>query len=110
NKDFIGTKHQLEFKQEGSSLQFKIGNYGGIWKQTDNGQAPVAGNWRISGRMEGGNMNAIPKRDRKTLKLLTGNRFQWMAINPVTKEFFGTGGGTYTFKDGKYTETIEFFS
>jgi hypothetical protein len=22
----------------------------------------------------------------------------------------GTGGGTYTFKDGKYTENIEFFS
>jgi len=33
-----------------------------------------------------------------------------MAINTETKEFFGTGGGTYTFKDGKYTENIEFFS
>jgi hypothetical protein len=32
------------------------------------------------------------------------------AINPETKEFFGTGGGTYTFKSGKYTENIEFFS
>ena len=33
-----------------------------------------------------------------------------MAINTETKEFSGTGGGTYTFKDGKYTENIEFFS
>jgi len=33
-----------------------------------------------------------------------------MAINTETKEFFGTGGGSYTFKDGKYTEQIEFFS
>ena len=27
-----------------------------------------------------------------------------------TKEFSGTGGGTFTAKDGKYKEEIEFFS
>ena len=48
--------------------------------------------------------------DRKTLKLLTGTRFQPMAINAATKKKIGTGGGTYTFADGKYTEQIEFFS
>lgn len=55
-------------------------------------------------------MNQMKRSDRKTLKLLSGTRFQWMAINPATKEFFGTGGGTYTFTNGKYTEHIEFFS
>jgi len=47
---------------------------------------------------------------RKTLKILSGTRFQWAAINPETKQFSGTGGGTYTFENGKYTENIEFFS
>ena len=47
---------------------------------------------------------------RKTMKILSGTRFQWIAYNNETKEFFGTGGGTYTTTDGKYTETIEFFS
>jgi hypothetical protein len=47
---------------------------------------------------------------RRTLKILTGTRFQWAAINIETKEFFGTGGGRYTFENGKYTEHIEFFS
>ena len=47
---------------------------------------------------------------RKTLKILTGTRFQWFAINPGTKEFSGTGGGTYTFVNGQYTENILFFS
>lgn len=108
--DHIGSKHDLSFVVSNDKLKFSIASYGGEWKKTDEGNAPLAGNWRISGRMERGNMNAIPKRDRKTLKLLTGSRFQWMAINPVTKEFFGTGGGTYTFVNGKYTETIEFFS
>jgi hypothetical protein len=60
--------------------------------------------------MVDGKLNEMPRRDRKTLKLLSSMRFQWMAINPATKEFFGTGGGTYTFVNGKYTEHIEFFS
>lgn len=47
---------------------------------------------------------------RKTIKILSGTRFQWAAINSETGEFFGTGGGNYTFKDGKYTENIEYFS
>ncbi|MFN4313324.1 MAG: hypothetical protein ACK4E0_03450 [Chitinophagaceae bacterium] len=110
NKDAIGRKDEIPFVVDGDKLQFSFAGYGGEWKQVDNGQAPLAGNWRISGRMEEGQMNPIPKRDRKTLKLLTGNRFQWFAINPATREFFGTGGGTYRFENGKYVETIEFFS
>ena len=47
---------------------------------------------------------------RKTLKMLTGTRFQWFAINPETKQFSGTGGGTYSFENGKYTENIWSFS
>jgi hypothetical protein len=47
---------------------------------------------------------------RKTIKVLSGTRFQWAAINTETKQFFGGGGGTYTTANGKYTEKIEFFS
>jgi hypothetical protein len=44
------------------------------------------------------------------VKILSGTRFQWIAINTHTKEFFGTGGGAYTFQGGTYTENIAFFS
>jgi len=75
------------------------------------GSAPLAGLWRITGRLgEDGQMSTMQRGPRKTLKILSGTRFQWAAINPQTRQFFGTGGGTYTFKDGKYTETLEFFS
>lgn len=47
---------------------------------------------------------------RKTMKILSGTRFQWIAYNTETKEFFGTGGGTYTTTNGKYVENIDFFS
>jgi hypothetical protein len=79
-------------------------------KQLDDGTGPLAGNWRITGRKQGETMSEIPLRPRRTLKLLTGTRFQWMAINIETGEFSGTGGGTYTFSNGRYTENIEFFS
>ena len=80
------------------------------WARIDEGRDKLAGVWRITGRMVDGKVNQMQRGDRKTLKLMSGTRFQWMAINPATKEFFGTGGGTYTFIDGKYTEHIEFFS
>lgn len=72
---------------------------------------PLTGLWRITGRAnEAGQLTTMQRGARKTLKLLTGNRFQWVAINPETRQFSGTGGGTYSLKDGKYTETIDFFS
>jgi hypothetical protein len=73
--------------------------------------SPLAALWQIVGREnKEGKMTDMPKAARKTIKLLTDNRFQWAAINTQTGEFSGTGGGTYTLINGKYTETIEFFS
>lgn len=80
-------------------------------KNLDHATAPLSGVWKITGRMEDGKINQIHQTGpRKTLKMLTGTRFQWFAINPESKEFFGTGGGSYTFENGKYTEHILFFS
>lgn len=71
----------------------------------------LSGVWLMAGRKQD---DKITRRDvttpRKTMKILTGNRFQWIAYNSATKQFMGTGGGTYTAKDGVYTEHLEFFS
>lgn len=81
------------------------------WNRLDNGEAPLSGLWAITARKQGGALQPIHQTGtRKTVKLLTGTRFQWAAIDPGTKQFMGTGGGTYTFQNGKYTEQIEFFS
>jgi hypothetical protein len=67
--------------------------------------------WLMSGRIrDGKTQSRDTSRPRKTMKILSGTRFQWIAYNTETKQFMGTGGGTYTTIDGKYTETIEFFS
>jgi len=80
------------------------------WKKADNSNTALTGLWVITGREQNGTMTTIVPGERKTIKILTGKRFQWAAINTGTGDFLGTGGGTYTFQDGIYTENIEFFS
>ena len=44
------------------------------------------------------------------MKFLKNGNFQWIAFNTETFQFFGSGGGTYSAKNGIYTENIQFFS
>ena len=83
-----------------------------VWKRLDDGTpGDLFGAWLISGRMRNGVMQERDtNRPRKTMKILSGTRFQWIAYNTETKQFMGSGGGTYTTVKGKYTENIEFFS
>lgn len=81
-----------------------------IFERVEEGPKGMAGYYRITGRKNNGAMNSMPLAPRKTIKVLTGKRFQWAAINTATGEFFGTGGGSYTFDGSSYTEHIEFFS
>ncbi|HKK77572.1 MAG TPA: hypothetical protein VJ953_21000 [Saprospiraceae bacterium] len=83
-----------------------------VWKNTDKGkESPLSGPWLMGGRKRDGEISRRDTdRPRKTMKILTPTRFQWIAYNTETKAFMGTGGGTYTAVDGKYTENIEFFS
>ena len=71
----------------------------------------LSGSWLMSGIERRGEMRMRDvNRPRKTMKILAGNRFQWIAYDISKKGFYGTGGGTYTVEDGKYVENIEFFS
>ncbi|MCF4102351.1 membrane or secreted protein [Gillisia sp. M10.2A] len=78
----------------------------------DNGEpGKLQGAWLMSGRtIEGKTQLRETSGPRKTMKILSGTRFQWIAYNTETKQFMGTGGGTYTTINGEYTENIEFFS
>jgi hypothetical protein len=107
----VGQSLSYPFTLSNDVLTITVDGENTTWNRLDNGTAPLAGNWRITHRLQDGKMQAIHQSGgRKTVKILSGTRFQWAAINTDTKEFFGTGGGTYTFQNGKYTETIEFFS
>lgn len=107
----VGKNNTYNLSLSGNQLSLTINGRATVFSRVDNGVAPLGGVWKISGREQDGKLIAIHQTgSRKTLKLLTNGRFQWFAINPESKQFSGTGGGTYTFTNGKYTEHIEFFS
>ena len=110
DKDQIGEPITLGIKIEGDMLTVDYGSEQQRWKKLDNGTGALAGVWRSGGRMQDGKVSFSPLAARKTFKILSGSRFQWTAMNTDTKEHLGTGGGSYSFTNGKYTENIEFFS
>lgn len=110
DKNEVGKSYDVIYSLSGNTLNTNVEGNSQSWKRLDEGKKNLAGNWRITQRKVDGKMNDMPLRSRRTLKLLTETHFQWAAINIETGEFSGTGGGRYTFENGKYTEHIEFFS
>ncbi|MGB3588361.1 MAG: hypothetical protein WBA23_17560 [Tunicatimonas sp.] len=83
-----------------------------VWERLEEEDTPLAGVWRFATRVDEDGNEGERRRagTRMTIKILSGSRFQWAAFNYDTKEFMGTGGGTYDATEGKYTENIAFFS
>lgn len=80
------------------------------WQKLSDKRDALTGNWVITGRKRDGEISMRAPGARRTVKILGGGRFQWIAFNSETKEFMGTGGGTYSAVDGSYAENIDFFS
>ena len=108
----VGTTVAYDYVLKGKRLALNAPEGEEVWERMDEPKAAnaLAGVWRITEREQHGKTSTIQGGPRKTIKILSGTRFQWTAINPETKQFFGCGGGTYTLENGKYTEKIEYFS
>lgn len=105
-----GTENDYNARTD-KTLRTDLGGTEQEWQLIDDGGASLYGLWEITQRKENGKLVQIHQQGtRKTIKILSSTRFQWAAIDPGTKKFMGTGGGTYSFDQGKYTENIEFFS
>jgi hypothetical protein len=107
----IGTEQEYNISWEGENkIEISDGMTTKIWERVSEESDALTGTWVITGRERNGEMNTMTPGDRRTVKILSGGRFQWIAFNSATKEFKGSGGGTYTAENGKYIENIEFFS
>jgi hypothetical protein len=107
----VGKAYSLLIGWDGDKMQASNNGSTIAFTRLDDGIKGLAGNWRITQREQNGKLTPIHTTGpRKTIKMLSSTRFQWAAINTETGEFFGTGGGRYSFEKGKYTEMIEFFS
>ncbi|WP_282016851.1 hypothetical protein [Salegentibacter mishustinae] len=107
----IGTEREYNISWEGENkMEISDGMTTKIWERVTDESDALTGTWVITGRERDGEMNTMTPGDRRTVKILSSGRFQWIAFNSATKEFNGSGGGTYTAENGKYIENIEFFS
>lgn len=109
--DQVGTEMSTPAELKNSKLTLVTDGRNEAWTRVDNGTpGELSGAWLITGRMNDGKISKMNPGARRTMKILSGTRFQWIAYNVETKEFSGTGGGTYTTENGKYKENILFFS
>lgn len=110
----VGTTTPFKAELKGNRLTLTANTNDGmlteVWERISDSKDELTRNWVITGRKRGEEISRSTPGSRRTIKILSGGRFQWVAFNSETKEFSGTGGGTYTAKDGKYTENITFFS
>ncbi len=106
----IGKESLYIFSIKGNILKITNKNTSESWNRISDTTDDLTQNWVITGRERNREMNIITPGDRRTIKILSGGHFQWIAFNSDTNEFSGTGGGTYSANNGVYIENIEFFS
>lgn len=110
NPERVGTEVSYKVNITDDNILI-VGQHREFTRIDDGAPGKLNGAWLMSGRMVD---DEAQTRDtsgpRKTMKILSGTRFQWIAYNTESKQFMGTGGGTYTTTNDEYNEMIEFFS
>ena len=94
---WVGTELKSQISVQEKILVFTTKDEVETFTRIDNGTpGQLAGAWIITGRTTSSGLQKITPGPRKTMKILSGTRFQWIAYHTETKEFFGTGGGKRT--------------
>ncbi|WP_026463737.1 hypothetical protein [Adhaeribacter aquaticus] len=107
----VGQETSQEVQVSQNKLHIKGKNQ--TWTRLDDGKpGALMGAWIITGNYTNDQVSKRPSPfyPRRTMKILSGTHFHWIAYNIETKQFMNSGGGTYTTDNGKYTEEIEFFT
>jgi hypothetical protein len=114
NPDWVGQTTDFSFDLVSGKMviatETESGSFAEVWERISEEVDALTGNWVFTGRKTEGEIRRSTPGARRTVKILSGGKFQWIAFNSETKEFMGTGGGSYEAIDGNYTEKIEFFS
>ena len=110
NPERVGKQVVFDIELSDNKLEI-IGTNRTFYRIDDGSPGKLDGAWLMSARFRNGLMQERDiNRPRKTMKILSGTKFQWIAYDTSSKKFIATGGGSYTTVNGKYSENIEFFS
>ncbi|MEH6679486.1 MAG: hypothetical protein V7724_03010 [Sediminicola sp.] len=101
---------KIPYEKKGNTLFLDFGEGSVPMVSPSDHPQELDGKWLMAGRVsEEGENRRDTTAPRKTMKFLVNGHFQWIAFNTDTMEFFGTGGGKFTSKDGSYVELIHYF-
>ena len=110
NPERVGKQVVFDIELSNNKLEI-TGTNRAFYRIDDGSPGKLDGAWLMSARFRNGLMQERDiNRPRKTMKILSGTKFQWIAYDTSSKKFIATGGGSYTTVNGKYSENIEFFS
>lgn len=102
--------YDYELKNDTLRLNDKNSRNEEVWVRIDAAEKENVTCWKIHQAFRDSEWKTIADKPRKSLKMLTDNYYQVLALNSQTGEFFGSSGGKWTFEDGKHKEMIRFFS
>lgn len=100
----------FEVKNDTLNLQDKNSRNEETWVRIDKAEEEFVTCWKIYQAFRDSKWLTIEDKPRKTLKMLTDNYYQVLALNSQTGEFFGSSGGKWSNEDGRHQERIHFFS
>ncbi|RVT97282.1 membrane or secreted protein [Mucilaginibacter limnophilus] len=109
NPDEVGKEIRVSIGLSGDKLTAGKEQFARL----DNGRpGELAGAWIIIGNYKNDVLQKSPVifKSRRTMKILSGTRFQWIAYDIDSKKLLNSGGGTYETSNGMYGESIEFFT
>ncbi len=112
SKDSTEVGHETEYDFQVTGNTLTIADHS-KWERLDDGKpGALEGAWVITGNYNNDKVSKRPNPfyPRRTMKVLSGKYFHWIAYNVATKQFLNAGGGKYTTENGRYTEEIEFFT
>ncbi len=107
----VGSEVSQDIELKGNKLTVKQSKES--WDKLENGEkSDLSGAWIITGNYvdNKAQKRGQPFYPRRTMKVISGKHFQWIAYNVQRKQFINAGGGTYVSSPGKYTETVDFFT
>ena len=107
-----GTFLNFDYKIENDTLRLSDKNSRNeeAWIKIDSADKNNVTCWKIHQAFRDSSWLTIEDKPRKTLKMLTNNYYQILALNSQTGEFFGSSGGKWTGDDTEHNEMIRFFS
>lgn len=100
----------FELKKDTLRLYDKNSRNKETWIKIDTAEKENVTCWKIHQVFRDSKWTTIEDKPRKTLKMLTDNHYQVLALNSQTGEFFGSSGGKWIYEDDKHNEIIQFFS